>query len=164
MKLIAKWAPFPWPFSVLNENATWHFFTSKNSKYNPSKNVRGHYFPQCDSLGHIAVTKIWVHSLIDAKDLSRTTLATRTDIYQNLSSIRCPWFWSFKWKVLGFFNPLSIISSHSVRFQIHWVKFFLTALVSHLYNAPLKQFQHVYYIHFFLKHPHSWLQYNSYIS
>ena len=42
------------------------------------------YFPIANMLGHVSVTKIRVHSLIDVENLRRTTLY-RTDIYRNLS-------------------------------------------------------------------------------
>ena len=42
------------------------FLTAKKSnKYDPSKNVRGYYFPLVNLLGHVSVMKIRVHSLID---------------------------------------------------------------------------------------------------
>ena len=59
-------------------------FASKNSKYDPSENVRGYDFPIANLLGNVSVTKIRVHSFIDAENLRRTTLH-RTDIYRNLS-------------------------------------------------------------------------------
>ena len=50
------------------------FLTAKNSKYDPSENVRGYYFPIVNLLGYVSVTKIRVHSFIDAENLRRTTL------------------------------------------------------------------------------------------
>ena len=35
---------------------------------NPSENVRGYYLPIANLLGHVSVTKIRVHSLIDAEN------------------------------------------------------------------------------------------------
>ena len=49
------------------------FLTTTNSKYDPSLNVRGYYFPHCESLGHVSVTQSRVLSLIDAETLRRTT-------------------------------------------------------------------------------------------
>ena len=49
-----------------------------------SKNVGGYDFPIANLLGYVSVTKIRVHSFIDAENLRRTTLH-RTDIYRNLS-------------------------------------------------------------------------------
>ena len=60
------------------------FFTAKNSRYDLSENVRGYDFPMVNLLCNVSVTKIRVHSFIDAENLGRTTLH-RTDIYRNLS-------------------------------------------------------------------------------
>ena len=57
------------------------FNCQKNSKYDPSENVRGYDFPIAYLLGHVSVTKIRVHSFIDAENLRRTTLH-RTDIFR----------------------------------------------------------------------------------
>ena len=59
-------------------------FNCQNRKNDPSENVRGYDFPIANLLGHVSVTKIRVHSFIDAENLRRTTLH-RTDIYRNLS-------------------------------------------------------------------------------
>ena len=48
------------------------------------KTSRGYYFPIVNLLGHVSVTKIPVHFLIDAENLRRSTLY-RTDIYRNFS-------------------------------------------------------------------------------
>lgn len=49
-------------------------FTAKNNNYDLSKNLRGYDFPIADLLGHVSVTKIWVHSLTDSKSQRRTNL------------------------------------------------------------------------------------------
>ena len=59
------------------------FHCQLNGNYNPSENVRGYDFPIANLLGNVSVTKIRVHSFIDAENLRRTTLH-RTDIYRNL--------------------------------------------------------------------------------
>lgn len=68
----------------LSGNATsWRFLTAKNSKYDLSENLPGYDFLIVNLLGRVSVTKIGVHSLIDAERPRRTTLH-RTDIYRNL--------------------------------------------------------------------------------
>ena len=55
-------------------------FDCQNSKYDPSENITGYYFPIAIFLGHVSDMKIQVQSFIDAENLRQTTLH-RTDIY-----------------------------------------------------------------------------------
>ena len=58
-------------------------FSCQKQQIWPFENVRGYDFPIAILKSHVPVTKILVHSLIDAENLRRTTLQ-QTDIYQNL--------------------------------------------------------------------------------
>ena len=64
-----------------------HLLTSSHqqtSKYDPSDNVRGYYFSIVNLLGHVSVTKIRVHSLIDAENV-------RLPSIEQISTETCRW-------------------------------------------------------------------------
>ena len=59
-------------------------FNCQKQQIWPFRKRQGLWFPHCESFRPVSVTKIRVHSFIDAENLGRTTLH-RTDIYPNLS-------------------------------------------------------------------------------
>ena len=56
-----------------------------------SKTIRGYYFPIVNLLGYISVTKLRVHSFIDAENLRRTTLHRKKKHKQQISTETCCW-------------------------------------------------------------------------